>query len=165
MYLDNSWFFLIFLNLSWYLPRPRYILDASWCFLIFLDICLILDMMMMIYFKTLKRFSSKVIKGVNYSRKYAGFNCRIWFFHFGVSWYFLIYSWCLSLLDISLIFMIFLDTCLLLDILSEAEANKKLYTPEYVQLQLAKGIANNTKFYFSGDNSALGSIFSKILNN
>ena len=48
---------------------------------------------------------------------------------------------------------------------SEAEANKKLYTPEYVQLQLAKGIANNTKFYFSGDNSALGSIFSKILNN
>jgi len=48
---------------------------------------------------------------------------------------------------------------------SEAVANKNLYTPEYVQLQLANALANNTKFYFSGDNSALGSIFSKILNN
>ena len=33
---------------------------------------------------------------------------------------------------------------------SEAVANKNLYTPEYVQLQLANALANNTKFYFSG---------------
>merc|ERR1719195_84817 len=45
----------------------------------------------------------------------------------------------------------------------EAEANAKLYTDKFVQLNLAKSLSNNTKFYFSGDNSALGSIFSKVL--
>ena len=39
----------------------------------------------MIYFQTLKRFSLKVIKGFNYSRKYPGLKGRIWFFHLGVS--------------------------------------------------------------------------------
>jgi len=46
---------------------------------------------------------------------------------------------------------------------TEAEANSKLYTDKFVQLNLARSLTNNTKFYFSGDNSALGSIFSKLL--
>jgi len=45
-----------------------------------------------------------------------------------------------------------------------AEANQALYTKEYIQLNMAKALSNNTKFYFSGDQSALGSIMSKILN-
>merc|ERR1719195_2351690 len=45
----------------------------------------------------------------------------------------------------------------------EAEANSQLFTDKFVQLNLAKSLSNNTKFYFSGDNSALGSIFSKVL--
>merc|ERR1712038_1676733 len=32
----------------------------------------------------------------------------------------------------------------------EAAANAELYTQQYVQLNLAKSISNNTKFYFSG---------------
>ena len=48
---------------------------------------------------------------------------------------------------------------------TEAEANSKLYTDKYVQLNLGRSLTNNTKFYFSGDNSALGSIFSKVLGN
>ena len=47
----------------------------------------------------------------------------------------------------------------------EAEGNKALFTKEYVQLNLAKDMANNTKFFFSGEQSALGSIFNKILKN
>ena len=46
---------------------------------------------------------------------------------------------------------------------AEAEANAKLYTDKYVKLNLARSLSNNTKFYFSGDNSALGSIFSQVL--
>ena len=46
----------------------------------------------------------------------------------------------------------------------EALANAQLHTPEYVKLHLAKSISNNTKFYFS-ENSAVGSIFAKILGN
>lgn len=45
----------------------------------------------------------------------------------------------------------------------EAEANAALYTDKYIQLNLAKFLANNTKFYFSGEQSEIGSIFSKIL--
>merc|ERR1711953_805310 len=48
---------------------------------------------------------------------------------------------------------------------TEAEANSQLFTDKFVQLNLAKSLSNNTKFYFSGDNSALGSIFSKVLGN
>ena len=33
-------------------------------------------------------------------------------------------------------------------ILSEASANKELYTPEYIQYNTAKNLANNTKYYF-----------------
>merc|ERR1719228_2011249 len=45
----------------------------------------------------------------------------------------------------------------------EAEANAALYTDKYIQLNLAKALSNNTKFYFSGEQSEIGSIFSKIL--
>jgi len=49
-------------------------------------------------------------------------------------------------------------------ILSEASANKELYTPEYIQYNTAKNLANNTKFYFSGQESFLGGALSKIFN-
>ena len=45
----------------------------------------------------------------------------------------------------------------------QADANKKLYSPDYIKLEMAKSLADNTKFYFSGENSALGSLLSKIL--
>jgi len=47
----------------------------------------------------------------------------------------------------------------------EAEANNALYTDKYIKLNLAKSLANNTKFYFSGQQSELGSLFNKILGN
>jgi len=47
----------------------------------------------------------------------------------------------------------------------EAEANDALYTDKYVKLNLAKSLSNNTKFYFSGQQSELGSLFNKILGN
>lgn len=46
----------------------------------------------------------------------------------------------------------------------EAEANKLLYTQDYVKLEMAKALSNNTKFYFSGENSPLGGLLGKILN-
>ena len=45
----------------------------------------------------------------------------------------------------------------------EAEANKDLYSPEYLKLELAKALTTNTKIYFSGETSPLGSLFNKIL--
>merc|ERR1712025_1040010 len=47
----------------------------------------------------------------------------------------------------------------------EAEANNALYTDKYIQLNLAKSLSNNTKFYFSGQKSELGGIVNKILGN
>ena len=44
----------------------------------------------------------------------------------------------------------------------EAEANKALYTQEYIQLNMAKSKSNNTKYYFSGKESALGGLMTKI---
>jgi len=45
-----------------------------------------------------------------------------------------------------------------------AEANKLLYANEgFVQLELAKSLSQNTKFFFSGDNSPLGVLLTKIL--
>jgi len=46
----------------------------------------------------------------------------------------------------------------------QSEANKNLYSPEYIKLEMAKALSNNTKFYFSGENSPLGGLLSKILN-
>jgi len=45
----------------------------------------------------------------------------------------------------------------------EALANSQLYSEEYVKLNLAKALANNTKFYFSGQQSELGALFNQIL--
>ena len=45
----------------------------------------------------------------------------------------------------------------------EAEANAKLYTPEFVRLEMARSLSNNTKFFFSGDNSPLGAVLTKIM--
>ena len=47
----------------------------------------------------------------------------------------------------------------------EAEANQALYSPEYVKLNLAKSMSQNTKFYFSGETSPLGALLGKILGN
>merc|ERR1711981_1043519 len=44
-----------------------------------------------------------------------------------------------------------------------AEANQNLYSKEYIQLEMAKSLSNNTKFFFSGENSPLGSILAKIM--
>ena len=52
-----------------------------------------------------------------------------------------------------------------ISIFQEAEANNALYTDKYIQLNLAKSLSNNTKFYFSGQKSELGGIFNKILGN
>ena len=47
----------------------------------------------------------------------------------------------------------------------EAEANDALYTDKYIKLNMAKSLSNNTKFYFSGQQSELGSLLNKILEN
>jgi len=47
----------------------------------------------------------------------------------------------------------------------EAEANDALYTDKYIKLNLAKSLSNNTKMYFSGQQSELGSLFNQILGN
>ena len=44
-----------------------------------------------------------------------------------------------------------------------AEANRDLYTKEYVQLEMAKALSNNTKFYFSGDTSILGGLLGNLM--
>ena len=45
----------------------------------------------------------------------------------------------------------------------DAAANTKLYTQDYVRLELAKELSKNTKFYFSGETSPLGSLLNKVL--
>ena len=47
-------------------------------------------------------------------------------------------------------------------VLKEAEANKELYSKEFIQYNTARQLANNTKFYFSGQESLLGGVLSKI---
>jgi len=44
-----------------------------------------------------------------------------------------------------------------------AEANQNLYSKEYIQLEMAKALSNNTKFFFSGDESPLGSVLARIM--
>jgi len=45
----------------------------------------------------------------------------------------------------------------------EAEANLKLFTPEYIKLNMAKAISPNTKYYFSGDNAIVSAVMEKIV--
>merc|ERR1719400_1848993 len=44
-----------------------------------------------------------------------------------------------------------------------AQANKELYSKDYVKLEMAKALSQNTKFYFSGETSPLGSLLNKLL--
>jgi len=50
-----------------------------------------------------------------------------------------------------------------LDLEKEAEANKVLFTPEYVKLMMAKSISPNMKYYFSGENSIVSGLIGKIM--
>ena len=46
----------------------------------------------------------------------------------------------------------------------EAESNTLLYSTDgYVALEMAKTLSQNTKLYFSGENSPLGAVFSRIM--
>lgn len=45
---------------------------------------------------------------------------------------------------------------------SSAKSNEKLLTDNYVKLNVAKMLSNNTKMYFSGGDSVLGASLSKI---
>ena len=47
----------------------------------------------------------------------------------------------------------------------EAEANALLYTDQYVKLQMAKALSNNTKFFFSGETSVLGGLLQALMKN
>lgn len=46
---------------------------------------------------------------------------------------------------------------------SRAEYNKNLLTDQYIKLQMAKSLITNTKVFFSGQDSALGSILSNLV--
>jgi len=47
----------------------------------------------------------------------------------------------------------------------QAEGNIALHSPEYVKLQVAQSLMNNTKFFFSGQDSVIGGLLTKILKN
>merc|ERR1712228_672048 len=47
----------------------------------------------------------------------------------------------------------------------QAKANEALYSDKFIKLNLAQSLSNNTKFYFSGQQSELGSLFNRILGN
>merc|ERR1719378_144535 len=47
----------------------------------------------------------------------------------------------------------------------QAQANEALYSDKFIKLNLAQALSNNTKFYFSGQQSELGALFNKILGN
>ena len=46
---------------------------------------------------------------------------------------------------------------------SDAKNNAELLTDQYIKLQMTKSMLNNTKIFFSGQDSALGSLLSNIL--
>jgi len=46
---------------------------------------------------------------------------------------------------------------------SQAKDNEALLTDQYIKLQMTKGLMANNKIYFSGQDSALGSLFSNLL--
>ena len=47
----------------------------------------------------------------------------------------------------------------------QAEANKELYSEQYIQLEMARALSNNTKFFFSGETSVLGGLLQKVMGN
>ena len=46
-----------------------------------------------------------------------------------------------------------------------AEANQQLYSDQYVKLEMARALSNNTKFFFSGETSVLGGLLNNIMGN
>jgi hypothetical protein len=48
--------------------------------------------------------------------------------------------------------------------LKEAEANLKLFTPDYIKLNLAQAITPNTKFFFSGEQEIISGLIAKVMN-
>ena len=46
---------------------------------------------------------------------------------------------------------------------SDAKNNAELLTDQYIKLQMTQSMLNNTKIFFSGQDSALGSLLSNIL--
>ena len=48
-------------------------------------------------------------------------------------------------------------------IASDAKNNAELLTDQYIKLQMTQSMLNNTKIFFSGQDSALGSLFSNVL--
>jgi len=46
----------------------------------------------------------------------------------------------------------------------EAEGNKLVFTDEYLKIHMSQVFSNNTKLYFSGDNTPFGAIFNKLIN-
>lgn len=47
--------------------------------------------------------------------------------------------------------------------IKDAEGNAVLFTKEYVQLEMAKALSNNTKYFFSGEQSVLGALLNRVL--
>ena len=45
---------------------------------------------------------------------------------------------------------------------SDAKSNENLLTDNYVKLNVAKLLSNNTKMYFSGGDYVLGSVLGKV---
>ena len=48
---------------------------------------------------------------------------------------------------------------------SEANSNQELLTDQYVKLKIAQTLSNNTKMYFSGGDSVLGSVLGQVFGN
>ena len=44
-----------------------------------------------------------------------------------------------------------------------AEANQALYSEEFIKLEMARALSNNTKFFFSGEQSVLGGLLDNIM--
>ncbi len=47
---------------------------------------------------------------------------------------------------------------------SQAESNKELLTDNYVKLEMGRMLSNQTKMYFSGGDSVMGSVLGQIFN-
>ena len=47
--------------------------------------------------------------------------------------------------------------------LKQAAANKELYSEQYIRLEMAMALSNNTKFFFSGETSVLGGLLQKVM--
>ncbi len=46
----------------------------------------------------------------------------------------------------------------------EAATNRLLLTPNYVRMNVAKALTNNTKVFFSGSDSVVGAVLQRVFN-